>query len=436
MQGYHAIWNEAWDRLREFADVPFPRWLPVRQRYPMPKLDNLQAEIHRQLSAPQIRSRISPGAKVALAVGSRGVANIGTIAAEVARILVSWGAQPFIVPAMGSHGAATAAGQAEYLNGLGVSEAATGVPIRATMDVVRLGELTDGTPVYFDAYASEADAIIPICRVKPHTSFRGPIESGPTKMIAIGMGKQRGAEALHAKGFTGFAQRLLGAARLIGERHYIPFAVCSLENARDETAHLEAVLGDELFEHEPKLLQRAWDLMGRMMLDSVDVLVVGAIGKNVSGMGMDPNVIGRYSVPNLTGQLHVNKLAVLDVTDESHGNSLGMGLADLVTERVLQKTDLAALYLNVVTSTVFTGAKLPVCAKTDRDAIGLALRTCNRHPTTAAHLAFIESTKELEHIHISETLWNETRDSGAFEALGPLQEMRFDENGSLLRGKK
>lgn len=435
MQGHHAIWNEAWQRLQAFGDVPFPRWIPVRQKYAMPSLSNLSESIHAQLSQPEIRRRIAPGAKVALAVGSRGVANIGTIVAEVAKTLRDWGAEPFIVPAMGSHGASTAAGQAEYLVGLGVSEATTGAPIRATMDVVQLGTTNDGINVYFDAYASEADAVIPICRVKPHTSFRGPIESGPTKMLAIGMGKQKGAESLHAKGFSGFAQRLMDAAELVCATYNVPFAVCSVENARDETAHLEVVPGDQLFDREPRLLKQAWELMGRIMLDSLDVLVVGGIGKNVSGMGMDPNVIGRYSVPDLTGHMKVSKLAVLDVTDESHGNSLGIGLADLITERVLQKTDLGALYVNVVTSTVFTGAKIPVCAKTDRDAIGVALRTCNRQPTTSARLAFIESTKELEHIYISEALWQHERDSGSFEALGPLEEIPFDESGRLIQDR-
>ena len=431
MQGIETAWKEAWQTLRQFADVPLPRWLPVRQKYPMPCLESVTEGLAQELSQPALSGRIRPGMSVAIAVGSRGVANIGEIVAHVAHHLRGQGAHPFVVPAMGSHGASTAEGQAEYLRGLGVSEERTGCPIRATMDVVDLGTTDDGAKVYFDRYAHAADAVVPVCRIKPHTSFRGTTESGAVKMLAIGMGKQKGAESLHAKGFAHMAPRLQSAARLILAKQNVPFAVCTVENARDQTAHVEAVPGEAILEREPRLLELAWEYMGRLLIEEIDVLVVGAIGKNISGMGMDPNVVGRFSVEGMTGKTRVNKLVVLGLTEESHGNALGIGLADILSARVLESTDLTALYVNILTSTVFNGAKIPMCAPTDEVALRLAVRTCNRTPASQVRLVYIDSTKSLERIHVSEAIWGEIRSNQSFEALGELGQIPFDATGLL-----
>lgn len=432
MQGVRELWADAWKALRPYTQVPFPAWLPVRQRLPMPTLTSVDDAVRRELAKEEVRRAIRPGMKVALAVGSRGVANISLLVRRVVDAVRALGGDPFIVPAMGSHGAATAAGQAEYLAGLGVDERTTGAPVRATMDVIALGRTKDGSQVYLDRFAAEADAIIPICRIKPHTSFHGPVESGAAKMLAIGLGKQKGAASLHARGFTGFSERIQEAARIVAQARYVPFALCTVENARSQTAHVEAVPGERLAAREPELLNLARSLMGRLLVDAVDVLIVGRIGKDISGMGMDPNVIGRYTVPGMSGGVRASKLAVLDVTEGSHGNSLGIGLADIVTARVLERTDLAALYINVVTSTVFTGARIPVCVESDRDAVGLALATCNGPHPPKARLAFIESTKALERIYVSEALWQAHRDEGIFEPLGPPEPMPFTGDGRLL----
>lgn len=418
--------------LHRFAsEVTLPRWLPVRQRLQLPRVESIPPALAAQLDREEIRSRIRPGMRVAVAVGSRGVANIAEIVQLLVQRLKGWGAEPFIVPAMGSHAGGTAEHQAAYIRGLGIDPETHGIPIRATMDTAPIGTTPQGMTVAIDRYALQADAVIPVCRIKPHTSFRGPPESGAIKMLTIGLGNQVGAESLHVRGFDGFDQVLRDAAAIVLDTIEVPLAICTVENAADETAVIEAIPGQQLQQREAELLQLARRLIGRLLVPRLDVLVVGRLGKDISGLGMDPNVTGRFSNPRISGGAQVNKLAVLDVSDASHGNTLGMGLADITTARVVEQVDWAAVYVNVITSTVFGGAKLPLCAASDRDAIALAARCCNR-PAVEAHLAYIASTMELERIFLSEPLWQQHRDDGLFEPLADPGPIPFDDQGNLL----
>ncbi|HHW08638.1 MAG TPA: DUF362 domain-containing protein [Firmicutes bacterium] len=448
-------WKAPWEALRPHLDnfSAFPQWVAVRQHLHLPEVTDCRRELATKLEAGDIRKSIRPGMKVAIACGSRGIANIVEVVSTLGQKLKEWGAEPFIVPAMGSHGAATAAGQARYLEELGLRAEQTGLVIKATMETVHLGSIPQGHEVFFDRIAHAADAVIPVCRIKPHTSFTGPIESGAAKMLTIGLGKQKGAESLHRGGFPHLSARIQEAARLILAQVNVPFAVCLVENAACRTALLELIEGRNILTKEPLLLKEARRLMGRLPFAELDVLLVGRIGKDISGLGMDPYVTGRFAVPELTAGIQVYKLAVLDLSPKSHGNALGIGLADIITYRLFSQIDFAATYMNVLTSSVFNSAKLPLVMPTDRAATALALLTSGCPNPAAARLVYIKDTKSIEEFYISTALLPERPGPGGpaaapglaaqglaapgftvpeIEVLGAPQPMTFDGPGRLI----
>ena len=278
----------------------------------------------------------------------------------------SCGGQPFVFPAMGSHGGATAEGQREILRGYGVTEETMDCPIRATMEVVQVGETEEGMPVFVDRYAYEADGIILCGRVKAHPAFRGPYESGILKMSVIGLGKQHGAEHVHQDGFSDLGRLLPMIARVVFDKTNVLGAVAVAENAFDQTCIVEGLLKEEIFEKEPDILRRSKERLGRIFFDDIDVLVVDRLGKDISGDGMDPNITGRFAVPYMESEKKVQHIAVLDLTEETHGNCNGLGLADVTTRRLVEKIDVDCTYPNVVTSTVpvsYTHLTLPtICS--------------------------------------------------------------------------
>jgi hypothetical protein len=339
--------------------------------------------------------------------------------AAVAEVVRECGAQPFIVPAMGSHGGATAEGQRQILADYGVSEEALGVEVRASMDVVELDRLPSGTPVYFDREAYNSDGIIVLNRVKPHTCFRGNTESGIIKMLTIGLGKHKGATALHNAGFSHFPELLPTAARVALAKAPVLYGVASIENAFEDVAALEVISADRILEREPELLRVARQKMGRLLIDSCDVLIVDEIGKNISGDGMDPNVTGRYSEPTMSGVegFQAQKVVVLSLTPETHGNASGLGVADITTQKVLDDIDFVTTYTNAVTSTVLTSARIPVVMPTAREAVVLALLTANGTTTEEARVVRIKNTLQLERIWVSESLWRQIAGRPELEAL-------------------
>jgi len=373
----------------------------VTQRWASPGPCDLEREIQRQIDAPEIARRIPRGGSVAVGVGSRGIAAIDRIAAAVVAALRRQGAEPFVFPAMGSHGGATAEGQTDVLAALGVTRERVGAPIVASMDVVELGRLSDGSGVFWDRHAHAAQAVVVIGRVKPHTLFRGPFESGLIKMSVIGAGKQRGAQSMHATGPATLGPRLAEAWEIVRARAPIAFGVAVVEDAYDVPVEIAAVPADAFVEREPALLTRARSLMPTLPVRDIDVLVVQEIGKNISGDGMDPNITGRYLAPNITGGPTIRRVAVLDLTDETHGNAIGVGTADFIPQRVVDKIDLTPTYMNAITAAITESVRLPLILATDRDVLWTAVLTTQRPTPGAERLVYIRNTLALKEVAVS-----------------------------------
>ncbi|AJY74219.1 lactate racemase domain-containing protein [Paenibacillus beijingensis] len=412
--------------------VPIPKMVRIRQTFDDTKLDDPLGELIRRLRAPGAMDGIAAGQKVAVAVGSRGISRIDELTATVIAELKRIGAQPFIVPCMGSHGGATAAGQAEVLAHLGIDEQRMGAPVRSSMDVIELGELPNGLPVYCDKIAAEeADAIVVINRIKPHTAFRGPVESGLLKMLAIGLGKQKGAEACHQMGFKYMADNVPAMAKVMLDKLPVRFGVAVVENAYDRICRIEVLGADQMERREPELLAEAKRLLPQIPFGQLDVLVIDYIGKNISGDGADPNITGRYPTPYAQGGPDVNKIVVLDLTPESGGNANGVGTADFTTARLVAKTDWPATYANGLTSTVCAPTKQATTLASDRDAIKAGVKTCNILDYGACRLVRIRDTLHLATIEISEALLPEALGNPRIKVIGEPYEWTFDDDGYL-----
>ncbi|GCL71225.1 hypothetical protein PN4B1_11300 [Paenibacillus naphthalenovorans] len=419
--------------LRELLqDIPIPQVVKIRQKFNGDKLENPVEELVKELGKPGAIDRIKPGQQVAVAVGSRGVANIAALTKTTIDAIKQAGAHPFIVPCMGSHGGATAEGQREVLHHLGITEEAVGAPIRSSMEVVKIDQLPNGLPVYVDKYASEADAIIVINRVKPHTAFRGPIESGIMKMISIGLGKQKGAEACHQLGFKYMAENVPAMARIMLDKLPIVFGIALVENAYDQTCIVEVLPAEQIEEREIELLKIAKARLPKILFDQIDVLVIDYIGKNISGDGMDPNVTGRYPTPYAQGGPDVSKMVVLDTTPETKGNANGVGTADFTTQRLVDKMDLAATYANGLTSTVCAPTKIATTLENDFYAIKAAIKTCNILDYTKCRLVRIQDTLHLGEIEISVNLLEEARLHPDIEILTEPYDLPFNKEGNLI----
>lgn len=413
------------------SDVVLPRMVPVRQVFDDTHLPDIAAATRATIARPEIAHRIRPGMSVALAVGSRGMAELPLLVRATVAALRELGATPFIAPSMGSHGGASAEGQVRLLANLGVTEASAGCPIRSSMEVVELGRLENGLPVWMDALSMQADGIVVLNRVKPHTSFSGSIESGLAKMLSIGMGNQKGAEACHALGFGTMAQNVIDMARVKLARAPVLFGLATVENAYDRIALVEAVPADEILTREPALLEAARGMMPRILFDPLDVLVVERMGKEFSGTGMDPNVTGRASTAHVRTAQQVARMVVLDLTGKSEGNANGVGLADVCTRRLFDRISLPATYANCVTSTVLEGARIPAIMDNDRDAIRLAAKTCNAPPGQPLRIVRITDTLHLGRLWISEALAQEAADDPRILRDGEAAAFDFDAGGNL-----
>jgi hypothetical protein len=412
-------------------DIPIPPMVKIRQRFDATKLENPLEILKQELQRPGAVDRILPGQSVAVAVGSRGIAHIAEITKTTINAILDAGAHPFIVPCMGSHGGATAEGQTELLSHFGITEALMGVPIRSSMEVIELAKLPNGLPIYVDRIASAADAIVVINRVKPHTAFRGTVESGILKMIAIGLGKQKGAEACHQLGFKYMAENVRIMAKVMIEHLPIVFGVALVENAYDETCCVE-VLPIEIVEaREPELLEEAKSRLPKILFSQLDVLIIDYIGKNISGDGMDPNITGRYPTPYASGGPDVSKMAVLDLSPESKGNANGVGTADFTTKRLVDKMDQAATYANGLTSTVCAPTKIATTLANQEDTIKASIKTCNILDYTKCRLVRIQDTLHLGEIEISTTLLEEAKLHEDIEILSDSYQWSFNEEGDL-----
>jgi hypothetical protein len=336
---------------------------------------------------------------------------------------------------MGSHGGGTAEGQTEVLAGYGVDEERVGAPVRASMETVELGTTEGGISVYTDRTAHEqADVVIPVARVKPHTDFRAPIESGLHKMLTIGLGKHRGASTIHTYPLSRFGEVITEVGQFIIGKGRVPFGLAAVEDGNEDTALIEAVPAAGMLVRERELLVLAKEWFPRLPFASADVLLVSMLGKNISGSGMDPNVTGRFPQNSVPAHVELGRLIVLDLTEETHGNACGMGLADITTRRLAEKVDTVKTYTNHVTAQLLDGARLPLVAESDLEALQVAVTTLRRTPSERARIAWIESTLRVGHLWMSEPLWDEVKDSESLRSVGDPQPIAFDAEGNLLLG--
>jgi len=413
--------------------MSFPTLARVRQSFPQPQVADIPAEVRRLFVASRLRDRVPAGGTIAVGVGSRGIMAIPTVARATVDTLKEMGYRPFIVAAMGSHGGATSEGQRELLAGYGITERAMGVEVRTDMDTVVLGTNPVGLPIYFDRNAFGADGIVLLNRVKPHTDFTGTYESGVLKMLTIGLGKREGATQIHKLGMRGMLQVLPAVMRFLVANTRFALGLAILENVADMPAEIVALEPETILDVEPILLDRARGLMGRLPFDQIDVLVVGELGKNYSGAGMDPNVIGRLMVETMPDHPRpvVTRLAVLDASEETHGNIVGCGFADLTTERLVSKIDPEPFRINVLTSCCLERARIPITLPTDRDVLAAALDTCWRIDPAEARLVVIPNTLELGTLWVSPALEAEVSSQTHLTRETEYEEIPLSSDGTL-----
>ena len=417
-------------------DVKLPKMFHAVQEFKKDRIEpeRIPALVYEQLSRPEISRTVKPGMEIAITAGSRGVANVDVITKAIVDFCKEKGAKPFIVPAMGSHGGATPEGQLEVLAGFNITEETMGCPIRSSMETVLLGYSKYGKPVYQDKNAHEADGIILSCRIKPHNAFRGKYESGVLKMLVVGLGKQKGAESVHSDGMDNMARNIPANGRVALENSKILFAIPCVENAYDETALIEAIPTDQIFDREPELLKIAASNMPSILVGEADVLVVNEMGKNYSGTGVDPNIAGTFSTPYASGGLKVQRTCFLNLTEESHGNGLGCGLASAITRKIFDDIDAEQMYPNCITSTVLASARIPCVVSTDREAIQICIKTCNKIDRDHVRIVRISNTLHIGEIMLSEEYYKDVKEGKypGLEALDEPRELEFDEDGNVI----
>jgi hypothetical protein len=411
--------------------MAFPTMCRVKQKLEGPMLPDVAAAVREQIRSLNLPSRVKPGQTVAITSGSRGVANIARITRAVVDELKALGLRPFIVPTMGSHGEATAEGQRKVLEHYGITEASMGCPLKSSMEVVEIGKVK-GTTVFCDKNAWEADHIAVVARVKAHTDFDNEIESGLFKMMAIGLGKQHGAENYHRAGHHySYAEIFPAVGKAVLNSGHILFGLATVENGYEETAKVVALLPQDFYETEKMLLKEAKAWMARIPFDKIDFLIVDELGKNISGAGMDPNVTGRASVQKPAGKPSVRVLFVRDMRPESGGNAIGVGFADMTTRRLVEKINYAAMNMNAITSGVAEAAKVPMFFDTDREAIETALGLIGLTLPEEARVVRIKNTLHLTEMDVSPALLDEVKSNPRLSVTAEATPMSFDAAGNL-----
>lgn len=378
----------------------------IKQLFEHAGINDVRYEISKQLIESEVCDYNYHNKMVAVAVGSRGIKNLDVIVKEVLLFLKSKGAYPFIVPAMGSHGNADADGQKQVLNSYGINEETMGVPVISDMETVTVGKTESGIEVFTDRHAFEADMIVVVNRVKAHTDFKGEIESGLCKMLAIGLGKEKGCTTLHEHGTMNFPRIIPDVGSFLIERLSVAFGVAIVEDAYDNTSIIKVLPAEEIIEGEKKLLKISKTMMPKIMIPEIDVLIVERFGKDVSGAGMDPNITGRASMEGAYGFKgpDIKRIIVLDLTEESHGNACGICCADFITRKFFEKIDFDATYKNSIACFNPRSSQIPMIAENEEDALKLAVRSCRNIDFDTAKIVRIKDTLALGEIYVSENL--------------------------------
>ncbi len=418
------------------SGVSIPKMFYAEQKFSREtiKPEDIPAKIFSELSREPFISKIKPGMRIAITAGSRGVANVAIITKAIADFVKSREAIPFIVPAMGSHGGATAEGQLEVLEGYGITESSMGCEIRSSMEVVELGMSDSGRKVFIDRNAYESDGIIVSCRLKPHNAFRAAYESGPCKMMSVGLGKQKGAEQVHGDGMGRIGINIPSMAKVIIEKAPVLFALPCIENAYDETCRLIAIDAKDILDREPELLKFAFSQMPSLLVGECDVLIVDETGKNYSGTGVDPNITGTFSTEYASGGVKVQRTCFLNLSKESHGNALGVGLANVITKKFFDSIDTEKMYPNCITSTVLNSARIPCVAGNDKEAIQFCIRTCTGIDKDNIRVIRIPNSLHIRKIMLSEAYYDDVI-AGKWQGLSALsepEELVFNEAGNLV----
>ena len=403
----------------EALRMELPIMVKIRQKFDESRIVDIERLVRQELQQDKIRVLIKPGQSIAVTVGSRGINNLSRIVKETITYLKELGAEPYIVPAMGSHGGATAEGQLEVLDNYGVNEQAMGAPIKSSMDVTLLGHTPKGIPVYMDKNALAADMVVLINRVKPHTNFRGPIESGLCKMCAIGLGNHIGCSRLHEEGWSDFSNVMSSVAEVFFARANIGFGLALVENAFDQTTIVKAIVKDDILKEEQELQAKSKELMPSFLIPNMDVLVVEQIGKDISGAGMDPNIIGKTPKGPIHGYTgpDIKRVVVLDLSEATHGNATGIGSADFTTKKVFDHIDYVSTYTNIIAAGSPEGAKIPIVMDTEREAIIAAVKCCGSIDENGPRIVRIKDTLHLGEIWVSENMLPLIKDSDRIEIL-------------------
>jgi hypothetical protein len=418
----------------------FPEMIEVRQTYPPSPRLNFARLLEEQFASTGIRTEIVPDMRIAVGVGSRGIANLKEIVKATIDLLIAAGAHPFVVPAMGSHGGATPDGQAEVLADYGITAQSLGVPIETGMAVLKIGTALDGKDVVFSAPALHADGVVVINRIKPHTDFRGPLGSGILKMLTIGFGKQEGAANAHrAAAHVGHEMVIREFSKVILERVPVLCGIAVVEDQRHQTAEIKVLRREVIPIEETRLLEQARSLMPRLPLDEIDLLIIDQIGKEISGTGMDTNIVGRdisgYSAslrPDSSATPRIFRIFVRDLTPATNGNGIGIGLADFTTSRAVKSLNMRYTYVNAVTSIGLQPAKIPIHFDSDRETIQAALATLASANPETLRVVRIVNTLNLDRMQVSESCADALRNRPGVAMNGPAQSMQFDESGNLL----
>jgi len=416
-----------------------PRWRCVRQDLVAQECSDVASKVRRELQGLGALETVRHGSRIGICVGSRGITSLEQMVSAVAAAVREVGSLPFVIPAMGSHGGATPEGQVRVLAELGVTERSVGAPIRATMDTVRVARTQDGLPIVVDRIAlEEMDYIIPIARVKPHTDFRGDLESGIHKMLTIGLGNRVGASTMHKVPISQLPSLLAEAGGVVLKAARVLAAIAVVEDGHHHPGIIEAIAARDIPEREPVLLRVARGWLPRLPFRRADVLIVQEMGKDISGAGMDPNVTGRYPEDGMGRQGYVadfQRVVVLDLSSKSNGNAAGIGMADIVTRRLAEKIDWQQTYTNHRTARLLSGAKLPLVAASDRDAVEVAVDSLvwrsGIGPQNGAKIAWIHDTLNLGQLWVSEALYEDVREMDGVATDGKLTDMEFCDDGTL-----
>jgi len=421
--------------LPHLEGVELPPVLRARLRHPhADPVPDVEGAVRTAIADSRRLRDLPTGASVAVGVGSRGVAEIPVLARAVVAALREMGLAPFIVPAMGSHGGGTAEGQAGVLRHLGVTEESVGAPVRATMETVEYGATLDGIPCRFDANAAAADAVVIIARVKSHTSFDRPLESGLVKMMAVGLGKQAGARNVHRLGPRGYTEVLPALGRIAIEHSPIACGIAVVENSSHRLVTIEGVEPEDFFAADERLLNQAKALLARLPFAEIDALIVERIGKEISGAGMDYAVTGRTDIRGIPNPRRpfIRKIGVLGLSEETGGNGIGIGCADYTNLETANACDLLAMYMNAVTATMAEKARMPIVLPDDLAVVRALVATSWELEAGSVRLCQIRSTLDLEEVLITPALFEDARAIEDIEAISEAEPFRFDDRGRLL----